>query len=285
MHTRWKMALWLVPSALLLAAGVAAWAVTQHVNNSATEWTALGVVVGVTTLMAALLGLPLAIAQLSVVERELSRLLPVPAMHYQALRGMLDQCRMSVHRQALISFGDAAGGLELNRRAFDAHFTELVPLVVDWNEAVADVAAALQAFELAITKAADEHGVVDPPFAREDILNNLQVRYGPSLHLAVEDWGPNPVTPIGNGQIGVAGITTRIRDAPPELTEDDLRQLASPVINLCDAVRHLPEIGQVAEAQDALTNRIRPFIDAIALVAAAESVALNPECPICQRNL
>jgi hypothetical protein len=212
----------------------------------------------------------------------------VPPMHYDTLRGLLESCRLMIGRQVRFEFGDPPDGRPLIRDAFFAHFSELAHHVARWDEAVKRVEEARGAFASALEAAADAVGVNSSTYDRTSILERLQERTRPSLHLLLEEWPPGalPVKGSVDGSVEVAGIRTNVELAGKELVSDhELRELVRPLRDLCDAARRLPEVKDVAKAQDDL-NRLMPvFSDELKLHLVTETIAVEGACPICQRNL
>ena len=103
------------------------------------------------------------------------------------------------------------------------------------------------------------------------------------------EW-PEEVVPVRgsvDGSVEIAGIRTNVRLAGPRpmLSEEELRSLVRPLIDLCVAARELPEVQDIARAQDALTALIQPLADKLALYLATETFPVSASCPICRVNV
>ena len=212
----------------------------------------------------------------------------VPPMHYETLRGLLESCQLMIGRQVRCEFGDPPNGRQLHRDAFFAHFPELAEPVSKWDTAVTRVEKARENFATALERTADAAGVNPTTYARPSILQCLQERTRPSLHLMLEEWpqGDVPIKGSIDGSIEVAGIRTNVRLADEELLgEEELRELVRPLIGLCDAARRLPEVTALAKAQDDLNQFMPAFSDEIKLHLVTEAIVVVEGCPICRRNL
>ncbi len=69
------------------------------------------------------------------------------------------------------------------------------------------------------------------------------------------------------------------------LTEPELRSLVQPLIDLCTEARNLPDVQNIAQAQDELTAKIQPLADELKLYLARETIPVATSCPICQVNV
>ena len=125
-------------------------------------------------------------------------------------------------------------------------------------------------------------------YDRTAILRALNELTRPSLRLQLEEW-PAEVIPVKgsvDSSFEIAGIRTNVRHAAAEpLTEAELRSLAQPLIDLCANARTLPQVQDVARAQDALTRLIQPLADKLALYLATETFPVSASCSICHVNV
>jgi hypothetical protein len=293
LSTSRKVALVVLPAVLALATTAAILVISESYHDSNHRWTAIAAVLTGSALLAALVGLPIALFQLFVVERDIARLSLVPAMHYEQLRGMLERSQITVGQQVRFEFGDPPDGRQLFLDAFFAHFPELSKPFAEWDAAVARVEAARASFAAALERAADDAGVQTPMYDRTSILQRLKERTPPRLHLMLEEWPEDSVPVEGSvvGTVDVAGIRT---DLPPwtanygttlPLGPGKLKGLVKPLVDLCNTARQLPEVRAVAEAQDHLTQLIPALSDEIKLHFVAETIPVAQQCPVCQRNL
>ncbi len=276
----------ILPIALLLATVGAVVIVSKSYTDSIHRWTAIGAILTGAALLAAVVGLPIALYQLFAVERDLAQLRLVPPGHFDQLRSLLESCQHSILRQVRIDFGDPRGGRKLFRVAFFAHFPQLKRPIEGWDAAVGRVESARASFANALEREADAAGVRQPRYDRDAILNRLKERSPPSLYLLLEEWphGPVPVKGSQDGSVEVAGIRTTI-SVTRILTEDELEAMVRPIVELCEAARTLPEVKEVRVAQDALAKRMQPLMDGLKLYRATETVPIAERCPICRRNL
>ena len=74
------------------------------------------------------------------------------------------------------------------------------------------VQTALAAFAQAVEVTADEIGIVPDRYRRAAIVQQLQQRMPPSLHLALEEWPDRlPVEAWDNGRVAFAGVVVDLK--------------------------------------------------------------------------
>ncbi len=283
-----RLALVLLPVALFLLTAGAILLVSLSYSDSILRWTADAAILTGAAFLAAVVGLPIALYQLFAVERDIARLALVPPIHYEWLRGALQASHQTLYNQAAHGFGDQPGGRQLYREAFFAHFPALTDDFAAWDSAVGRVQSARVSFAEELERVADEVGVDSTTYDRAAILRALNELSRPSLHLALEGWpeGVVPVTGSVDGTVDVAGIRTSVpRPDSRLLDEDELRALAKPVLDLCGKARELPDVENIAHAQDALVGMIEPLADKVKLYAATETIPVATGCPICKLNV
>ena len=291
--TRRKLLLFGLPIALVVATTVIlVHLATGYKHDSATKWTAIAAVLAGAGLAAALVGLPVGLFQLFAVERDLARLRLVSEGHLQDLAQLLINARDATNRDMQLQLGDPPAGRQLYREAFMAHFPDLAKPFTEWDRAVERVQAALAAFAKAVERTADETGIVPDRYDRAAVVQQLQQRMPPSLHLALEEWPDRaPVEAWANGRVAFAGVVVDLKlptdayGAATALPEDELNRQIQPLIDLCERVRQLPEVEKLAEAQDQLTAMRDPLRDEIRLYQVTQMFPISEACPICRRNL
>lgn len=207
----------------------------------------------------------------------------VSAGHDQQLRATLEHLQIRLGQQTELDFGDPIGGMQLYRRAFAAHFPQLLARVQEWNAAVRAVEAAHSDYATTLVVEADELGIEPPTYDREVILRALSERTRPSLHLALEEWNPGdvPVRGYDDGRVELAGVLIKV---PKPVAPAHLQKLLGPVTELCMRAREFPEVETIARTQDALTALIQPFLDEVRLELFVDSIRIVADCPVCQRN-
>ena len=286
LSTRRKLALVGLPLTLALVTMAAIVLVSVSYRDSLHRWTADAAILTGAAMLAALVGLPIALFQLFAVERDLARLALIPARHFGQLHAALEQSIQTLYKQGKLIFHDPIRGRPLSREMFFAHFPELSDDFADWDQAVERVRSARASFEHELERAADRVGVNAETYDRTAILQAFQEPTRPSLHLKLEEW-PEDVVPVSgsvDGSIDVAGIRTTISTART-LTEPELRSLVQPLIDLCAEARNLPDVQNIARGQDALTAKIQPLADELRLYLARETIPVAASCPICQVNV
>lgn len=239
---RRKAALVIAPAVLaaLVIAAVVVILVTLH--GAILRWTALAGTFTAAALLAALFGLPVALYQLFVVQVDLSRLVPVPEGHVLQLRNLLDGCQMAVGGQRPMNFGDAPDQPPIYRDAFFAHFPDLPAVFTNWDRAAEAAADARQQFAVAIAEIADEEQIGGDTYDRATILEALEGRTPPALHLTLEEWAEDPPVESGAaGQVVVAGRVINVAPIEDEIygqrprRESELQELLPPLVRLCRA--------------------------------------------------
>ena len=286
LSTRRKLALVVLPVTLaLITAGVLV-LVSLSYGDSLHRWTADAAILTGAALLAALVGLPIALYQLFAVERDLARLALIPVRHFEQLRAALERSIQTLGQQEKLNLDDPRGGRPLYREMFFAHFPELSDDFADWDQAVERVRSARASFAQELERVADRVGVTAKIYDRAGVLQALQELTRPSLHLKLEEWRGDtvPVSGSVDGSVNVAGIRTNISTLQT-LTEPELRSLVQPLIDVCTEARYLPGVLNIAQAQDALTAKIQPFADELKLYLARETIPVAASCPICQVNV
>ncbi len=284
-----RTALIVLPLLLAVVTAVVVVAIAGHYRDPAVRWTAIGAVFTAAALLVALVGLPIALFQLFAVQQDLSRLALVPPGHLDQLKGLLIGCHQAVNRQVVMTF-DTADHSHLFHDAFFAHFPDLSSTIGNWDAAVENVTAARDAFAAALEKIADEEDVGDL-YEREAILNRLQERDRPSLHLLLENWPAEVPVEATTNRVIVAGQQTELRWATDQWgaeiprTTEEIKEAMTPLIRLCERARGLPVVKAVADTQDILTDLIPPTRNALTLWNVTETFPVDSQCPICQRNL
>lgn len=286
LSTRRKFALVGLPLVLALITGAAIVLVTVSYGDSLHRWTADAAILTAAGLLTALVGLPIALFQLFAVERDLARLALIPVRHFGQLHAALERSIQTLYQQIKLDFNDPPDGRQLYREMFFAHFPELSDDFVDWDQAVERVQSARVSFAQELERVADRLGVDAETYDRPAMLQALQDVARPSLHLKLEEWRGDtvPVSGSVDGSVDVAGIRTNISTSRT-LTEPELRLLVHPLIDLCAEARNLPDVQNIAHAQDALTAKIQPLADGLKLYLARETIPVAANCPICQVNV
>ncbi len=146
----------------------------MNYHDSLHRWTADAAILTGAGLLAALVGLPIALYQLFAVERDLARLAPISARHFGQLHAALEQSIQTLYQQIELSFDDPGGGRQLYREMFFAHFPELTDDFADWDKAVERLRSARASFAQELERVADRLDVNTEIYDRTAILRALQ---------------------------------------------------------------------------------------------------------------
>ncbi len=261
-------------------------------SDSNHRWTAIAAILTGAALLAALVGLPIALYQLFAVERDIQQLNLVPSMHYNQLRGLLEDAQIQIGRQVPMDFGDQVGGISLFREAFFAHYPDLSKPFEEWDAAAGRIQAALASFAQELVRNADDLGVQRPLYDPDQIFLQLLQRRRPRLHLTLEEWPEDlPIRGHTDGNIDFAGILLRRpllldgHGGARVFTPDEVREYVEPLRDLCQAARESPQVREIADAQDEVTRLAPVLRDKIMLHVVTDTITVSRQCPICRRNL
>jgi hypothetical protein len=219
---------------------------------------------------------------------------PVSLGHEEDLEALVDVLRSTVQLEAQCDYAEPPNGRQRNRRAFVAHFGGSGELFEAWDAAVLRTRTAPAALWGWFARAANDRGIVEPPFAVGALIDRLatwtleRARRGQldTPHGLYLQHFKDRVEGREHMSIYVEG--QKIAKLPCEERADVIERLEAAdglIQSLFDDAQTCVEACEIEHARDSLLELKQQLLDHLAKAAATSPIVVARGCPVCQRKL